>query len=253
MLGKTLANFDGHKKKLTHTAATVKNVLRRKWLLLPLMVVIAALIPVYFLLYSPYGGTQQQVGQQGEAAKPEAAAGQEAAMPGPPALKAGQPANSAMGNADTQQQQQAEQTKAAAETAPALTDMILPATGQMAEAYGFSYSPVFGDYRFHEGVDFSVQRDMPVSAVLSGTVSAVEYSSLYGYRVTVDHGGGWQTRYANLAQAGVEKGAAVAQGDNLGLIGDPGQAEAQTGTHLHLELLSDGDTVNPTAYLPIAK
>jgi len=64
--------------------------------------------------------------------------------------------------------------------------------------------------------------------------------------VVVDHGGGWQTRYAHLKRIKVKEGKKVDRGDVIGTVGKSGNA---TGNHLHYEVLRHGHPVNPRPYL----
>jgi murein DD-endopeptidase MepM/ murein hydrolase activator NlpD len=68
----------------------------------------------------------------------------------------------------------------------------------------------------------------------------------YGYLVVLDHGGGWETRYAHLSRIDVRVGERVAQGAVVGLVGSTG---ASTGPHLHFEVRRDGLALDPLAYL----
>ena len=58
----------------------------------------------------------------------------------------------------------------------------------------------------------------------AATAAGCGWSAVNG--VAIDHGGGWVTRYRHLRRDGVEagRGARVAAGDVLGLIGTPGRA-----------------------------
>ncbi|WP_366923720.1 M23 family metallopeptidase [Metallumcola ferriviriculae] len=247
MIKKTLAFFIAQGNRLARGAKKLGNgLVQYRWTVAAVMVIASVLIPVYFLLDSPYAKPENQVtdGKSLDGAD-IGNAKQDSDWPVAVEEPAAPPTDD---TSATPAESNAEE-----ESKPALNDMVLPATGQVVTGYGFNYSQEFADYRFHDGLDLSVQRDMPVGAVLPGEVTVVEYAQLYGYRVTVDHGSGWQTRYANLAKVSVERGDQVEQGDQLGTIGDPGTAEAASGTHVHMELLSDGESVNPSAYLPLAE
>ena len=58
-------------------------------------------------------------------------------------------------------------------------------------------------------------------------------------------------KYSNLAQkTAVAVGDLVDTGAVLGEVGRTALAESGLEPHLHLELLADGEPVNPLAYLP---
>jgi murein DD-endopeptidase MepM/ murein hydrolase activator NlpD len=64
--------------------------------------------------------------------------------------------------------------------------------------------------------------------------------------VVVDHGGGWQTRYAHLKRIKVKKGQKIADGHIVGTVGKSGNA---TGFHLHYEILRNGRPVDPKPFM----
>ncbi len=246
MFKETLAYFNLQGKKLSQRVSALGSIGRRR-VLLSLLALGAVLVPAYFLVFTPFGdSTQNQVIQGDAYTLPPEVAPQDTTRW--PVAVMEEPAGE-----EKEEIEAPVPAKGEKSAEPPLAEMILPVSGQVIAGYGFNYSQVFNDFRFHDGVDLSVQRDMPVAAVLAGKVSTVEYNQLYGYRVTLDHGSGWQTRYANLAKVSVKKGEQVKQGEKLGVIGDPGSAEAHRGTHLHLELLLDKNPVDPRAYLPLAE
>jgi murein DD-endopeptidase MepM/ murein hydrolase activator NlpD len=89
---------------------------------------------------------------------------------------------------------------------------------------------------------------IPIYAADSGVVVYSGWNNNgYGYLIVIDHGNGWQTRYAHLSQRNVECGAYVYQGDVIGLMGSTGNS---TGPHLHFELLNlTYGKVNPLDFL----
>ncbi|MGI9953445.1 peptidoglycan DD-metalloendopeptidase family protein [Moorellaceae bacterium AZ2] len=127
--------------------------------------------------------------------------------------------------------------------------LLRPVKGKILTAFGFAWAPAFGDYRFHPGLDLEGKPGEEVRVAAAGTVSLVEYSEDWRYRVVVDAGNGYQVAYANLDSIKVTKGARVKAGDILGTLGNPGRQEAGKPVHLHLEVLRDGKTVDPAPYL----
>ncbi len=98
----------------------------------------------------------------------------------------------------------------------------------------------------HEGIDLSAPAGTPVKATADGVVGFAGRSGDFGRLVVIDHGGGWQTRYAHLKRISVKKGKKVARGDVIGTVGKSGNA---TGNHLHYEVRHDGLAVDPKPYL----
>lgn len=102
-------------------------------------------------------------------------------------------------------------------------------------------------YSSHTGLDLAAPQGTPVVAAAAGTVVHAGPEGTYGYTVVIDHGNGYQTRYAHLLSWSVGRGQAVTQGQLVGLVGSTGYA---TGPHLHFEVLQTGRFINPRAVLP---
>jgi len=94
----------------------------------------------------------------------------------------------------------------------------------------------------HQGVDFSAPRGTAVIATADGVVTFAGRSHDYGRMVVVDHGGGWETRYAHLHRIRVEEGDRVRRGRKLGTVGHSGKAD---GNHLHYEVRRNGVPIDP--------
>lgn len=93
-------------------------------------------------------------------------------------------------------------------------------------------------------IDFNRSGDSgdPVVASAPGTVSKVGNTggTSYGRYVYIDHGGGWQTRYAHLNSQTVSTGDSVGYGTKIGTVGSTG---GSTGPHLHFEQRLNGNDV----------
>lgn len=133
--------------------------------------------------------------------------------------------------------------------APNLKLARLPLAGSPVKGFGFAYWPVFGDYRYHPGLDIAAPVNASVNSVLDGRVTGVDHSSAWAYRVTVEHGDGWSSIYGNLGQVVVKEGDTVKVGQLLGRVGQPGAAENNDGPHLHLEMRKNQSAQDPTNYL----
>jgi murein DD-endopeptidase MepM/ murein hydrolase activator NlpD len=98
----------------------------------------------------------------------------------------------------------------------------------------------------HQGVDFRAPRGTKVVATADGVVAFAGRSGDYGRMVVLDHGNGWETRYAHLHRIKVEKGDRIRRGRTLGTVGHSGNAD---GDHLHYEVRRDGVPIDPRATL----
>ncbi|TVQ18690.1 MAG: M23 family metallopeptidase, partial [Leptolyngbya sp. DLM2.Bin15] len=120
--------------------------------------------------------------------------------------------------------------------------------------FGWRQHPIFGDARFHAGIDLGAPMGTPVVAAFSGKVVTAEYLQGYGLTVVLMHNNGTQeTLYAHLSEIFVRTGDTVAQGEVVGRVGSTGNS---TGPHLHFEVreLENGTwvTLNPAPSLQMA-
>ncbi len=101
--------------------------------------------------------------------------------------------------------------------------------------------------RFHTGIDYPAASGVPVRAAGAGRVTWAGWlAGGWGKTVIVLHSGGVKTMYAHLSRVTVAKGAAVASGERVGLVGATGHA---TGPHLHFEVRVRGAAIDPLAAL----
>lgn len=122
------------------------------------------------------------------------------------------------------------------------------ASVNVSSPFGFRTSPITGaSGELHTGIDLTGACSTPVSAAGTGTVAEAGWSPYGGgNRIVVDHGNGLKTTYNHLASIGVSVGQSVAQGQQIAGVGTTG---ASTGCHLHFEVMVNGNTVNPSAYI----
>lgn len=114
-----------------------------------------------------------------------------------------------------------------------------------------AYDVTMRDWRTHEGVDIAAALGSTVTASHSGRVESIENDDLYGTVVTLNHGDGTSSRYANLAdEVMVNVGDWLDCGAAIGTVGTSALCEIGQGTHLHFALYVDGQSVDPLEYLP---
>lgn len=126
------------------------------------------------------------------------------------------------------------------------TPSIWPAHGWLSSNMGHRTDPVNGGDDFHAGLDIAGDRGQPVFATAAGVVTGASYQGNYGNLVVIDHGYGLETRYGHLQSFGVTKGSKVQRGEIIGRVGATGRA---TGSHLHYEVLANGNLLNPLRLL----
>ena len=121
--------------------------------------------------------------------------------------------------------------------------------------FGYRVHPIYGNTRFHSGIDIGAGFGDTIMAAASGTVIYVETpvpgqnwgGSGYGNYFIIDHGNGVSTLYAHCTNVYVSNGQQVSAGEAVGTVGSTG---GSTGSHLHFEVRINGNRVDPLGCLP---
>ena len=119
---------------------------------------------------------------------------------------------------------------------------------QLTSPYGYRVHPVYGDWRFHSGVDLSAPTGTPVIASRAGRVKWATYDWSSGYYVVLDHLDGFETKYLHMTHYVVAEGEYVNAGQVIGYVGSTGTS---TGPHLHFSVYYNGSSVNPSNYMKL--
>jgi hypothetical protein len=123
---------------------------------------------------------------------------------------------------------------------------VTPVSGTVTSGFGYRDHPVYGDNRFHHGMDIGAELGTDILAFADGVVDYVGESSSYGLYLQLDHGDGIKSFYAHCDSLAVTKGDTVAAGQKIGTVGETGNA---TGPHLHFQLSLDGTELDPGCYI----
>ncbi len=121
----------------------------------------------------------------------------------------------------------------------------VPSCTTIGSGFGYRIHPIFGDKRFHSGVDISASAGATIVAADAGTVVTAVYSSSYGNYVVISHGNGNSTLYAHMSSMAVSAGQTVTKGQTIGYVGSTGWS---TGPHCHFEIRIGGQLVDPMNY-----
>ncbi|HLN61892.1 MAG TPA: M23 family metallopeptidase [Symbiobacteriaceae bacterium] len=123
-----------------------------------------------------------------------------------------------------------------------------PVSGALlTDRFGTRWSPFGLGRQKHEGLDLATDYGTPVVSTGKGVVIHAGWKSGgYGYAVIIDHGYGFTTMYAHLADTKVAVGDAVERGQVVGWLGNSGLS---TGPHVHYEVHVDGVPVDPSKYI----
>ncbi len=116
----------------------------------------------------------------------------------------------------------------------------------MIRGYGFFPDPFTGRKARHEGLDFSHAPGSPIFATGGGRVVLARSDAIWGNCLQVEHAPGIHTFYAHLDEIKVRQGQIVTRGEQIATLGSTG---ISSGTHLHYELVVNGEKVDPLDFM----
>ena len=125
---------------------------------------------------------------------------------------------------------------------PAIQPINNKQLNQLFMSYGARMHPIYHVMKDHKGLDFSAPKGTPIYATGDGVINTAHRSSSYGKVIYIDHGHGYETRYAHLSRFVVNPGDRVKRGQIIGYVGSTGTSQS---SHLHYEVLINGKHVNP--------
>lgn len=139
------------------------------------------------------------------------------------------------------------------EEAASAAAYVWPVEGTVDRSFSlevFAYDATMGDWRTHDGLDIAAEPGTAVGACAAGTVESVDNDDLLGTVVTIDHGAGLKSVYANLAEeVSVEPEDPVEAGTVIGAVGATAISESAGPSHLHFAMKEYGVAVDPLNYL----
>lgn len=123
-----------------------------------------------------------------------------------------------------------------------------PMEGRLSSSFGVRNDPFSKQERMHHGADIAAPLGASIVAAASGEVTRAETLDGFGKLIEIAHSGGYVTRYANLGELIVAKGDKVSAGDTIARNGVSGRS---TGPHLHVEVIKDGERIDPATVLDL--
>ena len=124
---------------------------------------------------------------------------------------------------------------------------IWPLNGKITSNYGDVSKLFSGPDSSHTGIDIASNTGTPIKSVESGIVEFSGYSSGFGNYIIIKHDDKIMSLYAHCSELLYKKGASINKGDVIALVGSSGKA---TGSHLHLEFINNGKSIDPLWLLP---
>jgi murein DD-endopeptidase MepM/ murein hydrolase activator NlpD len=133
---------------------------------------------------------------------------------------------------------------------PGSHGFLHPVAGAVTSGFGMRLHPVLKIWKLHDGTDFAAACGTAIRAPYAGVVTRASFSSAYGNRLFVSHGGvdgaRVETAFNHAARYLVRPGQRVSRGQVIGEVGSTGLS---TGCHLHLMIWLNGRLSNPMSWL----
>ena len=130
---------------------------------------------------------------------------------------------------------------------------IKPVNGDLFKEFSMDslvYSDTLQEWVTYRGVDYQVNISDDVKASANGTIKSIKNDPRYGWSITIEHKDGFSTIYTCLVDVSlVIEGDSVEQGQVIAKAGNSGVFESADGSHLHFEMMKDGDYINPEIYI----
>jgi septal ring factor EnvC (AmiA/AmiB activator) len=124
--------------------------------------------------------------------------------------------------------------------------LIWPVAGKVIRGFGKHTHPKYGTVTMNNGVDISASAGAPIVAVAAGMVEFVDWIDAFGKCVILNHGGGYYTLYAHVADTNVSQGQKVGRGQAIASVGDTGSLE---GYVCHFEIRKARAALDPAEWL----
>jgi septal ring factor EnvC (AmiA/AmiB activator) len=121
-----------------------------------------------------------------------------------------------------------------------------PVEGPIEVGFGQILNPKFNTVTLQKGIDIRAPEGSPVRAQHAGRVVHAGWFQGYGNLVILDHGDGYYTLFAHLADIDRQLGDAVAAGDQLGTVGATGSLK---GPYLYYEIRRHGQALDPSTWM----
>lgn len=124
---------------------------------------------------------------------------------------------------------------------PKNKDLPSPIFGKVTSGFENRVNPITGKKEFHNATDVAAPCGTPIISVTDCEVVGVGEDNIFGKNVTTKHGDTLY-RYCHLSATNLINGWKLKKGEIIGYVGATGYA---TGAHLHIEVIKNGEYINP--------
>lgn len=132
-------------------------------------------------------------------------------------------------------------------------EFMAPVSGEITKDFASDtliYSKTLDEWTTHSGIDIKAEKTAIVVSSEAGVIESIKNDPRYGLTVTITHKDGFKTIYSNLLTTEfISEGENVEKGQTIATVGETSSFEIADETHLHFEMIKNGEYVNPTIYL----
>jgi murein DD-endopeptidase MepM/ murein hydrolase activator NlpD len=128
-------------------------------------------------------------------------------------------------------------------------NFVAPVIGYVTSPYGMRIHPILNAPIFHTGLDIGGNAGASVKAASDGVVTFAGENGSYGNFIVIKHASGYESAYGHLSKIYIKNGKRVAKGEAIGEVGSTGLS---TGPHLHFEIKSKGQFINPLRFISLS-
>lgn len=130
---------------------------------------------------------------------------------------------------------------------------IKPVEGEIGMKYAkekLVYSNTLEEWVTHNGIDILGEEAMPIKAIESGIIESVKMDPRYGNTIIIKHNDEYKSVYSNLSTTElVYVGKKVEKGEIIAGIGKGFGFESKEKPHIHLEILKNGESIDPVEFI----
>ncbi|MGN1103713.1 MAG: peptidoglycan DD-metalloendopeptidase family protein [Candidatus Coproplasma sp.] len=109
-------------------------------------------------------------------------------------------------------------------------------------------------WHFHEGLDLAAPVGTTVVCCYDGVVESIlNDDPLDGNKIVIKHANGVKTSYSFIdVNSSLKVGDSVKKGDALGTVAEASGKECMLESHIHFEVIENGESTDPDKYLDIS-
>lgn len=128
-------------------------------------------------------------------------------------------------------------------------DAFLPCDyNYISSDFGKRVNPLSFREEYHQGLDLAIAEGKEIRAGWPGIIKECGFDKIYGNYIIITHSDGFESKYAHLSKIDGMEGIFVHAGEKIGEAGKTGWA---TGSHLHFEVMIQGQNIDPKEYLSL--